>query len=131
MVWTTNEDSLIIKINNSEESRYFIKLKINEVYNEIKNYLTKCNYEFIGIIFRNRVFRILFETKIKIDNNENEVNNKEEYLLLLTKICRVIDQGIAIAYCDTLVEMNNVSSYWIILDKDYKNLEKKVLSSNK
>ena len=90
MVWTTNEDSLIIKINNSEESRYFIKLKINEVYNEIKNYLTKCNYKFIGIILRNRVFRILFETKIKIDNNEDKENNEEEYILLWTKIYRAI-----------------------------------------
>jgi len=27
--------------------------------------------------------------------------------------------------------MNTISGYWIILDKDYENLEKKVLSSNK
>ena len=54
---------------------------------------------------------MLFKIKIEIDNNEEEENNKEEYISLLTKIYRVIVQGTAIVCCDASVEMNNIGSY--------------------
>ena len=78
---------------------------------------------------RNRVIKILFKTNISCDHNDNNEEQEDEYKPFNIELLRAIAKKIAIAYSDTSVKDEYIGAYWIIVNKDNKYNEKKLISS--
>ena len=84
----------------------------------------------IGKVFKNRVIRVLFNTKLVQEDNKIETREGDKYQLFNIEIFRAIAKGTAIACCNTSVEENYMEAGQIIVDNRNKYNEKKLLSNS-